>query len=67
MFFKIVGFAGKRIPPPSPPPSSFFFFFFCSRPNFPRRIRAETLATQANFLRVMLHFATESEGRDTTQ
>ena len=60
MFFKIVGFAGKRIPPP---PS---FLFFCSRPNFPRRIGAETLATQANFLRVMLHFATESEGRDTT-
>ena len=68
MFFKIVGFAGKRIllPPSLPSPSFLFFVFFCSRPNFTRRNRAETLATQVNFLRVTLHFATESEGRDTT-
>ena len=66
MFFKIVGFAGKRILLPPSLPSPVIPFFFCSCPNFPRQTRAETLATQANFLHVMLHFATESEGRDTT-
>ena len=32
---------------PSPSPS---FLFFCSRPNFSRRTRAETLATQARHM-----------------
>ena len=52
-FFKIVGFAGKRLlrsPPPPPPPS--FFFFFCSRSNFLDEPREETLATQASKLSI---------------
>ena len=36
-------YCAKVLSPP-PPPS---FLFFCSRPNFSRRTRAETLATQA--------------------
>ena len=35
---------------PSPSPSPVIAFFFCSRPNFSRRTRAETLATQARHM-----------------
>ena len=43
---KLRSSAGKRfLLSPPPPPSS--FFFFCSRLNFSRLTRAETLATQA--------------------
>ena len=66
MFLKIVGFAGKRILLPPSLPSPVIPFFFALVPTLLDETRAETLATQVNFLRVMLHFATESEGRDTT-
>ena len=42
--FKIMGFAGKCFLLPLPLPRH---SFSCSRPNFSRRTRAETLATQA--------------------
>ena len=62
--FQNRGVCGQAFPS-FPSSSPVIPFFFCSRPNFSRRTRAETLATQAMYTTSVYHVYLSINWRDT--